>query len=95
LRDVVANAPIIREQLQKAGVRLAHMLDAALGKEWARGVAKPREVFDRIQAIAPRISSEPLRGARYAPEGAASPTQAAQLSTIRSAAGFVVLADVL
>jgi hypothetical protein len=29
---VVTNAPIIREQLQKAGVRLAHMLDAALGK---------------------------------------------------------------
>jgi hypothetical protein len=29
---VVANAPIIREQLQKAGVRLAHLLDAALGK---------------------------------------------------------------
>jgi hypothetical protein len=29
---VVANAPIIREQLQKAGVRLAHLLDAALGQ---------------------------------------------------------------
>jgi S1/P1 Nuclease len=29
---VLANAPIIREQLQKAGVRLAHLLDAALGK---------------------------------------------------------------
>jgi hypothetical protein len=29
---VVANAPIIREQLQKAGVRLAHLLDSALGK---------------------------------------------------------------
>jgi hypothetical protein len=29
---VVANAPIIREQLQKAGVRLAHLLDAALSK---------------------------------------------------------------
>jgi S1/P1 Nuclease len=29
---VVANAPIVRERLQKAGVRLAHMLDAALGK---------------------------------------------------------------
>jgi hypothetical protein len=29
---VEANAPIIREQLQKAGVRLAHLLDAALGK---------------------------------------------------------------
>jgi len=28
----VTNAPIIREQLQKAGVRLAHLLDAALGK---------------------------------------------------------------
>ena len=30
---VAANAPIIREQLQKAGVRLAHLLDAALGKQ--------------------------------------------------------------
>jgi hypothetical protein len=29
---VVANTPIIREQLQKAGVRLAHLLNAALGK---------------------------------------------------------------
>jgi S1/P1 Nuclease len=29
---VAANTPIVREQLQKAGVRLAHMLDAALGK---------------------------------------------------------------
>ncbi len=29
---VAANAPIIRDQLQKAGVRLAHLLDAALGK---------------------------------------------------------------
>jgi S1/P1 Nuclease len=29
---VRANAPIIREQLQKSGVRLAHMLDAALNK---------------------------------------------------------------
>jgi hypothetical protein len=29
---VAANAPIVREQLQKAGVRLAHVLDAALGK---------------------------------------------------------------
>jgi S1/P1 Nuclease len=29
---VAANAPIIREQLQKAGVRLAHLLDAALGR---------------------------------------------------------------
>jgi hypothetical protein len=29
---VAVNAPIVREQLQKAGVRLAHMLDAALGK---------------------------------------------------------------
>ena len=27
-----ANTPIVRQQLQKAGVRLAHMLDAALGK---------------------------------------------------------------
>jgi hypothetical protein len=29
---VVANTPIVREQLQKAGVRLAHLLDAALRK---------------------------------------------------------------
>jgi hypothetical protein len=29
---VEANTPIVREQLQKAGVRLAHILDAALGK---------------------------------------------------------------
>jgi hypothetical protein len=29
---VAANAPIVREQLQKAGVRLAHLLDAALAK---------------------------------------------------------------
>ncbi len=29
---VAANTPIIREQLQKSGVRLAHLLDAALGK---------------------------------------------------------------
>ena len=29
---VAANAPIVREQLQKAGVRLAYMLDAALGR---------------------------------------------------------------
>jgi hypothetical protein len=29
---VAANAPVVREQLQKAGVRLAHLLDAALGK---------------------------------------------------------------
>jgi S1/P1 Nuclease len=29
---VAVNTPIVREQLQKAGVRLAHMLDAALGK---------------------------------------------------------------
>jgi hypothetical protein len=29
---VVANTPIVREQLQKGGVRLAHLLDAALGK---------------------------------------------------------------
>jgi hypothetical protein len=27
-----ANTLIVREQLQKAGVRFAHMLDAALGK---------------------------------------------------------------
>jgi hypothetical protein len=29
---VQANTPIVREQLQKAGVRLAHLLDASLGK---------------------------------------------------------------
>jgi hypothetical protein len=29
---VVANTSIVREQLQKSGVRLAHLLDAALGK---------------------------------------------------------------
>ena len=29
---VVANVPIVREQLQKAGIRLAHLLDSALGK---------------------------------------------------------------
>ena len=29
---IQANAPIVREQLQKAGVRLEPMLDAALGK---------------------------------------------------------------
>jgi hypothetical protein len=29
---VAVNTPIVRQQLQKAGVRLAHMLDAALGK---------------------------------------------------------------
>jgi hypothetical protein len=29
---VAANTPIVKEQLQKAGVRLAHLLDAALGK---------------------------------------------------------------
>jgi hypothetical protein len=31
-RYVDANVPLIREQLQKAGVRLAHLLDEALGK---------------------------------------------------------------
>jgi hypothetical protein len=30
--NVEANTPIVREQLQKAGVRLSHMLDAALAK---------------------------------------------------------------
>jgi S1/P1 Nuclease len=30
---VAANTPVVREQLQKAGVRLAHMLDAALSKQ--------------------------------------------------------------
>jgi hypothetical protein len=29
---IQANTPIIREQLQKAGVRLAHLLDSALRK---------------------------------------------------------------
>jgi hypothetical protein len=29
---VTVNTPVIREQLQKEGVRLAHMLDVALGK---------------------------------------------------------------
>jgi hypothetical protein len=29
---VALNSPVVREQLQKAGVRLAHLLDAALGK---------------------------------------------------------------
>jgi S1/P1 Nuclease len=29
---IAANGPIVREQLQKAGVRLAHLLDDALGK---------------------------------------------------------------
>jgi hypothetical protein len=29
---VLANTPIIRERLQKSAVRLAHLLDAALGK---------------------------------------------------------------
>jgi hypothetical protein len=29
---VLANAPIIREQLQKSGARLAHLLDTTLGK---------------------------------------------------------------
>jgi hypothetical protein len=29
---VAANAPVVKEQLQKAGVRLVHLLDAALAK---------------------------------------------------------------
>jgi hypothetical protein len=29
---ITSNTPIVREQLQKAGVRLAHLLDSALGK---------------------------------------------------------------
>ena len=29
---VAANTPIVREQLEKAGIRFAHLLDAALGK---------------------------------------------------------------
>jgi hypothetical protein len=32
LSYVLANAPIIVEQLQKSSVRLAHLLDAALGR---------------------------------------------------------------
>jgi hypothetical protein len=32
MADVLANTPVILEQLQKSGVRLAHLLDAALGK---------------------------------------------------------------
>jgi hypothetical protein len=38
-------------------------------------MAKLKEAVDRIQAIASRISSEPLAGARHAPEPSASPTQ--------------------
>jgi hypothetical protein len=34
-----------------------------------------KEIIDRIQAIAPKISSEPLAGARPAPEASASPAQ--------------------
>ena len=34
-----------------------------------------KELFDRIKTIAPIISSEPLAGARHAPEASASPTQ--------------------
>jgi hypothetical protein len=30
--SVAVNTPIVREQLQELGVRLAHLLDAALGK---------------------------------------------------------------
>jgi hypothetical protein len=30
---VAVNTPVVREQLQKAGVRLAHLLDTALGKQ--------------------------------------------------------------
>jgi hypothetical protein len=29
---IEVNTPVVREQLQKAGVRLAHLLDAVLGK---------------------------------------------------------------
>jgi hypothetical protein len=29
---IAVNTPIVREQLQKSGVRLAHLLDATLGK---------------------------------------------------------------
>jgi hypothetical protein len=29
---VAVNTPIVRQQLQKAGVRLAHLLDAAMTK---------------------------------------------------------------
>ena len=38
-------------------------------------MATLREIVDRIQVIAPEISSEPLSGARYSPEPAASATQ--------------------
>jgi hypothetical protein len=38
-------------------------------------MATLREIVDRIQVIAPKISSEPLSGARYSPEPAASATQ--------------------
>jgi hypothetical protein len=38
-------------------------------------MATLRAVVDRIQVIAPKISTEPLSGARYSPEPAASPTQ--------------------
>jgi hypothetical protein len=38
-------------------------------------VIELKEVIHRIQAIAPTISSEPLAGARHAPEASASPTQ--------------------
>jgi hypothetical protein len=35
---VAANGLVVREQLQKAGVRLTHLLDAALDKEPASGL---------------------------------------------------------
>jgi hypothetical protein len=34
-----------------------------------------KEIFCRVQAVAPRVSREPLVGARYAPEASALPTQ--------------------
>jgi hypothetical protein len=44
---IAANAPIIREQLLKSGVRLAHLLDAAM-RRWrdrARAADTAREMF--------------------------------------------------
>ncbi len=38
-------------------------------------MVKIKEVFDRIRAIAPRISNEPLAGARHEPDTSALPTQ--------------------
>jgi hypothetical protein len=38
-------------------------------------MSKLKEIVARIQLIAPKISGEPLAGARYSPEASASPTQ--------------------